>query len=108
MNDYHRSGPTSFLSGDPSGPWPGNLGRGPNTEIKLTVKAIPGDPIEYPGWRFSLKSKILGLHMPTTFLFDFIETIDKEELSVLIGTETREMYLALDAKLFSVLVEAVS
>ena len=78
------------------------------TEIKLTVKAIPDDPIEYPGWRFSLKSKILGLQMPTSFLFDFIETIDKEEVSVLIGAETRELYLALDAKLFSVLVEAVS
>ena len=64
------------------------------------MTAIPDDPIEYPGWRFSLESKILGLHMPTTFLFDFIETLDKEELSVLIGSETREMYLALDAKLF--------
>ena len=41
-------------------------------------------------------------------MFDFIETIDKEEISVLIGSETREMYLPLDAKLFSVLVEAVS
>ena len=39
------------------------------TEIKLTIKSIPDDPIEYPGWRFSLKSKILGLQMPTTFLF---------------------------------------
>ena len=24
------------------------------TGIKLTVKAIPDDPIEYPGWRFGL------------------------------------------------------
>ena len=70
------------------------------TEIKLTVKAIPDDPIEYPGWRLSLKSKILGLQMPTQFLFYFIETVDKEEVSVLIGVETRELYLALDAKLF--------
>ena len=41
------------------------------TEIKLVAKGIPDDPIEYPGWRFSLESKILGLHMPTTFLFRF-------------------------------------
>ena len=26
----------------------------PTPEIKLVVKTIPDDPIEYPGWRFSL------------------------------------------------------
>ena len=74
------------------------------TEIKLVVKTIPDDPIEYPGWRFSLKSKILGLHMPTSFLFDFIKTIEDQDLTALIDPESRELYLALDAKLFLVLV----
>ena len=78
------------------------------TEIKLVVKTTPDDLIEYPGWRFSLKRKILGLHMPTSLLFDFTKTIDDQDVAVMIGPETRELYLALDAKLFSVLVEAVS
>lgn len=46
--------------------------------------------------------------MPTSFLFDFIKTIDEQGVTVLIGPESRELYLALDAKLFSALVEAAS
>ena len=78
------------------------------TEIKLTVEQVPDDPIEYPGWRFTLKSKILGLQLPTTFLFAFIASIDSKTFVVLGMTETDELYLALDAKLFSCIVEAVA
>lgn len=79
------------------------------TEIKLTIKGVPEDCIEYPSWRYGLKAKILGLQMPTEFLFRFIDSIDTQTFEILAtANNTEEMFLALDAKLFSCLVEAVS
>jgi hypothetical protein len=56
-----------------------------------------------------VKAKVLGLQMPTVFLFAFIRSVDDKNAEDLgLDTETDEMYLALDAKLFASLVECVT
>ena len=76
--------------------------------LSCLLKTIPDDPIEYPGWSFSLKSTILGSRLRTTPLFECVDKTDALDVQILIGPGTGELYLALDVKLFPVLVLAVS
>ncbi len=64
-------------------------------EIRLIIEPVPEDCVEYPQWRFGLRAKILGLQMPTTFLFSFIASIDQKTFEQLrIANDGEELYMA--------------